>query len=124
MPLLGLGSAKAAVLATRIAANKKLRIVYLRGLTELILQTPVDTGRARSNWFLTSASPSDEVTESNRNSLSISLREMPRVVLDNRIFLTNNLPYINALEFGHSKQAPSGWVRATLLKMKNEIVTV
>ena len=30
------------------------------------------------------------------------------------IFITNNLPYINALENGHSDQAPSGMLAVTL----------
>jgi hypothetical protein len=30
------------------------------------------------------------------------------------IYIVNNLPYANALENGHSKQAPSGMVKVTL----------
>jgi len=59
---------------------------------------------------------------------------MPKIVLNKKIFYTNNLPYIGVLEYGgfpvpggdltsggFSKQAPEGWVRKTLIQMQNKI---
>lgn len=128
--------------------NKDLRGVYFAGLTNIVQGTPVDKGRARNNWFLSVFTPSNESTTSVSNGLSAlrSLRQMPKYVLNKKIFYTNNLPYIETLEYGgypdpvergsyikkskkyeklssggFSKQAPNGWVRSTLIKMRNKI---
>lgn len=37
------------------------------------------------------------------------------------IYITNNLPYIERLEFGHSKQAPAGMVRLSVAEVAAEI---
>ena len=62
---------------------------------------------------------------------------MPKSILGKRLFFTNNLPYINKLEYGgypnppknvtgktaggFSLQAPIGWVRKELKKMRKAI---
>ncbi len=121
MPLLGLAATKKAIDNTRLEANRKLRKLYIKIYRNIILGTPVDTGRARANWFLTMSSHSNEQTGSSRLSMVKKLRPMPKIVLDEKIYLTNNLPYINKLEYGHSKQAPKGWVRSELVRAQAEI---
>ena len=128
--------------------NDNLRGVYLQGLFNIVKGTPVDEGRARNNWFLSMGAPSSKSTTSKAKGLGAirQLRQMPKLVLNQKIFYTNNLPYIKTLEYGgypepvkkgtyvkkkkayeirssggFSKQAPSGWVRATLIAMRNKI---
>ena len=55
-------------------------------------RTPIDTGNARSGWFRSPPGPSEFGTEQ---------------------LIGNDVPYIIALEFGHSKQAPEGMARIT-----------
>ncbi len=55
-------------------------------------RTPIDTGNARSGWFRSPEGLSDFGTEQ---------------------IIGNDVKYIVALEFGHSKQAPQGMVRIT-----------
>lgn len=121
MPLQGLSSVKKAIDKTRLDANKKLRKLYIKIYRNIILGTPVDTGRARANWFLTTGRASNQIIDSNRVSIVKGLRSMPKIVLDEKVYISNNLPYINELEFGSSKQAPDGWVRAELIRAKAEV---
>ena len=83
----------------------------------LVLATPVDTGRARSNWQANlggSASGEVEATTAgqalNRNK-SVVTGSMPQQA----IHLTNNLPYIGRLNEGYSAQAPAGFVEKAVL---------
>jgi hypothetical protein len=98
---------------TRIA-----RKVVLELFKRVIYKTPVDTGRARSNWQVTigtTASGTVEIDDKN------GAATMSKAVADSRgfkagdtIYLTNNLPYIRRLEEGWSRQAPAGMVALTV----------
>lgn len=78
--------------------------------TEIVRRTPVDTGRARANWFLSEGTPRIETTSStSAQSFSASA-----LTGRNPIYITNSLPYIVPLEYGHSKQAPAGMVRTAI----------
>jgi hypothetical protein len=148
MPLKGREKVDRAIGDIYINTNDLLRGIYLKGLAEITVGTPVDTGRVRNNWFLSAAVPSSNTTTSKSKGLSTirSLRGMPTRVLNKKIYYTNNLPYAATLEYGgfpdpvkkgtwnkkkkkyekrsaggFSKQAPTGWVRAILINMQNKI---
>lgn len=132
--------------ATKEEADRALRAAIIKTWGDIILATPVDTGRARGAWFITTGSPSrfrpnliarafSRVT--GRGSISgkgpeyIALNTA-KGMLGKKWFLTNNMPYIETLEFGgygtggegegkvtaqgFSKQAPNGMVRINLAK--------
>lgn len=87
--------------------------------TRVVLATPVDTGRARGNWFPSINSPSNALDENAKDkSGSAAIGALSGVVagakLGDTIWMTNNLPYILPLENGHSKQAPQGMVDINL----------
>jgi hypothetical protein len=95
------------------AVEKLLRTAALVADREVVRRTPVDTGRARSNWIVTKGEPA------NYGSLNIdtgggSALEQGAAVLkdyhldDGPIFNTNNVVYIMPLEQGYSRQAPAG----------------
>jgi len=136
MPLIGKEKVLNLISSSKTIVNDDLRGVYLSGLSAMIRQTPVDEGRARNNWFLTAGVPSNATTTGNSsgNSSFRQLDLMPKDVLSNKLFFTNNLPYISVLEYGgfpepgtdktikgFSTQAPDGWVRKTLIAMGNKI---
>lgn len=83
----------------------------------LVAKSPVDTGRFKSNWrvgnggvnTLTTASTGEPNNAPEINSIKIN---------GQTIHLTNSLPYANRLEYGWSKQAPSGMVRLTLTELQ------
>lgn len=137
MPLLGKEKFKKLTNEGYERINNDLRGVYFQGLSNIVRGTPVDEGRARNNWFLTVGAPSGKTTTSKAKGLGAlrQLRQMPKRVLNRKIFYTNNLPYIETLEYGgypdpnkgekttggFSKQAPGGWVRGVLIAMRNKI---
>ena len=101
------------------ATDEVKRAAVLRLFFRIVQYTPVDTGRARSNWFATGQSPSVKITTDNDKSGSKAearIRQKIYALKDSSIMhLTNNLPYIKRLEYGHSAQAPSGMLRINLL---------
>lgn len=129
--------------------NTNIKGVFLSGLGNVISGTPADEGIHRNSWMLTVGIPSNATTTSKSKTGSGSIRQlskMPAIVLGKKIFFTNNAPAINILEYGgfpspvkrgsyikssksyeilsirgFSKQAPNGWVRATLIAMRNKI---
>lgn len=99
-------------------ADAEVRKICLDLVTGIVLKTPVDTGRARANWFTSVGSPSGNVTNSTdpsgSSSISSALGPISKAT-GNVLWITNNLPYIYRLEFeGWSKQAPAGMVRVTI----------
>ena len=85
----------------------------------VVLATPVDTGRARGNWFPSINEPSGKVDldaedKSGGKALSALDSAVAQVELGDALWMTNNLPYILPLENGHSKQAPEGMVDINL----------
>lgn len=94
-------------------------------MNRIVLKTPVDTGRARGNWQLTQRSPAEDMVP--ETSAKVSSSETPPSAilmeaeqtasgsqLGDDIWISNNLPYIEALEEGHSQQAPHGMVALSL----------
>ncbi len=94
-------------------------------MNRIVLKTPVDTGRARGNWQLTQRSPAEDMVPETSANVSSSetppsaiLKEAEQTAsgsqLGDDIWISNNLPYIEALEEGHSQQAPHGMVALSL----------
>lgn len=93
----------------------------------VVLATPVDTGRARSNWFAHLNSPSNETTETTDPSGDSAMAQARSVIsrfksgISRAIHITNNLPYIRALDDGSSAQAPAGMSRKAI-QAANDVV--
>jgi len=90
---------------------------------DLVAQTPVDTGRARSNWIPSLGSPSSITVEAGNKPPIEPV--ISRYTLNDTIFITNNLPYIRRLNDGYSQQQPTpSWVDATVAKNSRKIKQV
>lgn len=83
--------------------------------SRIVARTPVDTGLARANWFLSEGRPRREATT------SVVPEAPPALTGDSVIYLTNNVPYIVPLEYGHSRQAPNGMVRLAIAEVQAEL---
>ena len=97
-----------------------VRQVRIDTVTHIQLATPVDTNQARSNWQLgdtISQVPLFGVTEINTDALN----KAKIVPFYKNFYIINNLPYIIALERGHSSLAPQGMVKITVELMQAEI---
>ena len=103
------------------AVERITRAIKLELFSGVILDTPVDTGRARGNWQTSTGYPKTSTVE--RAGANASLNEMRNNLggLDGATYLTNNLPYIERLEFGYSNQAPDGMLRKNFARI-NQIV--
>jgi len=91
----------------------------------IIKRTPVDTGRARASWNLgigsidASVAPEGAIKSEAEKLLNATTRlAQADLTTVERIYITNNLPYIEALENGHSKQAPSGMLAITVAEFQ------
>lgn len=104
----------------------------------IVLKTPVDTGRARANWFPSLDVPDGTVStrvDPNGATTIATAQGIAKEAAGRVFYLSNNLPYIRHLEYGlygkpqgsangpktvggFSKQAPAGMVRTTI----NEVV--
>lgn len=69
-------------------------------------------GRARGNWQCTIGSPANGDNWQS-NSEGATIATVPQHA-GAKVYLTNNLPYIQKLEYGHSTQAPAGMVRISI----------
>lgn len=78
----------------RETTNDTLKTVALDFERRAADKTPVDTGRAKGAWRTKGAGEFWDVV--------------------------NGVPYIVALEFGHSKQAPDGMVRRSLAEIRGD----
>jgi hypothetical protein len=101
------------VIATRVQISKGI-----------LQRTPVDTGRARASWIATLGEKSTTVFEEeddypSDNALLSQIKRTAKQEVSGIFWMTNNLPYIRALEYGSSKiQAPEGMVRVTMAEFK------
>ena len=111
---------------------KKAEVVKRRSALDLfsaiVLETPVDKGVLRNNWFATIGAPSTETTtraDKGGNATVGRIRSaIENANLKQDILLTNNLPYAAPIEFdGHSHKAPQGMVRVNTLRW-DDIVAV
>jgi hypothetical protein len=132
---------------------RKLETVYKMAAIELfrqvILKTPVDTGRARSNWQTEIGRfTKDEidVIKNNETIIAEMIEKINSGTLQDGFYMANNLPYIQKLEYGgypkdpkqgswdknqkqfviktvhgFSKQAPQGMVRISIEQIKKDL---
>lgn len=99
-----------------------VRKIAMSVFREVILMSPVDTGRFRGNWQVAINSIPQGTLEIDDKSGAISISkadaEAMKLEVGESIYLINNLPYARPLEYGHSKQAPQGMVRITVRRWK------
>lgn len=118
------------VVARGIADNvgKTVRKAALVADQVAVLATPVNTGRARANWLVSTVGPLEgapqppvgpptppgdprretHAAEAAQRALEHASAAVAQYELGDRIFIVNNLDYIGPLDEGHSQQAPAG----------------
>ena len=120
-----------------LSLNQTVISVALELYGSVIKDTPADTGRARGNWQCSIGSPKSGVLSGDSESetetpapngdgpkTAAAIQEVRNVALkllpDQTIFLTNNLPYIRRLEYdGWSSQSPAGMVRKNVARIQS-----
>jgi hypothetical protein len=94
-------------------------VVAVEVTAELQESTPVDTGFARASWIPSVGSPSTElggaIDAPNPAAAEAGIaRVLGFRLSDGMAYVSNNARYIQVLDKGSSKQAPAGFVRASI----------
>ena len=134
----------------KIDIDEVARTVLFNISNGAINDTPVDSGRARSNWFASTGSPIRKILKTGRRDPLKNVNEKIITAIQNgkKYYLSNNLPYIEALEYGlypknpvlgsrvrgsrparyeirttngYSKQARKGMLRLNIVRQKNKL---
>jgi hypothetical protein len=119
-------AAKAEANADKVVAN-----VVLEVRNRLVLRSPVDTGRFRSNWFISEGQRASGTTSATTPDAEQGIATLEKAA-GKLFFIQNNLPYGPTLEYGgypnppksktgktidgFSTQAPAGMVGLTVLE--------
>lgn len=112
---------------TKVSADTVTRKVAIDLFTSVIKKTPFDIGRARGNWqaSIGSYNTGYDLNKSDKSGASATSEAVSvaiRAKAGSVIYMVNSLPYIKALEYGHSsKQAPNGMVRLTITEYERYI---
>lgn len=102
--------------ANNVAANadRLVRRCALATDASVVIATPVDTGRARSNWQVELGQAAtgvlDPIDKSGQGAISAGTKVIQGYKSGSSVNITNNLPYIERLNDGWSAQAPAGFV--------------
>lgn len=107
-------------------AQEKVLKIFKKSVIDLtsdiISDTPVDTGRLKNNWFPSVGAASEQTTEATANEAGDRAEKCAQneLTLDKTFYFTNNLPYAFRIEFeGWSKvKAPQGMVRRNAIRWK------
>jgi hypothetical protein len=107
-------------------AQEKVLKIFKKSVIDLtsdiISDTPVDTGRLKNNWFPSVGAASEQTTEATANEAGDRANSFlsNQLALDKTFYFTNNLPYALRIEFeGWSRvKAPQGMVRRNAIRWK------
>ena len=123
MPLHGAKNLRGAKDKKVVHLNNNVKGIWLTGLSNIAIETPVDEGRARNGWFFSEDAPLDRLpkraSKGGADSLS-RLSKMPNYVLGKTFYFANNLPYINRLNYTDWALVPGtrGWVNREVTQMQ------
>lgn len=104
---------------TGIRFDQVVRKVVIDLTSDLVKLTPVDTGHARSNWYfgmdrVVNIDPSEN--KAGGPTFTRLMAFTKDLKAGGTFYITNNVPYIMELEYGSSKQAPSGMARIVVAR--------
>lgn len=104
--------------------EKVVRRLILDATSNLIEDTPVDTGWARANWVPAIGTPDLRPRTANADVAMVpgaSVQQQSALAQaatwkwgQGSAFISNNVPYIGRLNDGSSTQAPAGFVQAAI----------
>lgn len=110
-----------------LAGDMVARDVAIRVFRDVILKSPVDTGRFRANWSVSiGLVPAGFVERaivdpSGQTTMDEGVRMLAGYKMGSIAFVTNGLPYAVRLEYGYSDQAPQGMVRLTMARIRGQL---
>jgi len=98
--------------------DEAVKITTLEIQYELKRSTPVDTGHARSNWVPSVGAPArgEEPGSGGAAQAAGEASIAGYKATAGSAYISNNVPYIQRLDQGHSLQAPTGFVRQSVTR--------
>lgn len=103
------------------SVEKGIRKACIDLYRAIVEKTPVDTGRAKASWGLTTYHANDSKNDPDGYSINeiatiidANVKGFDFSVHDDQVIIYNNLEYIEYLENGTSQQAPQGMVAISL----------
>lgn len=109
--------------------EKLLRTAYMgtvtRLATNIVKLTPVKTGLAKGNWRINfegvaGSRPFNTKDPDGYSTIQRIIETASRFAARSSFILYNNVPYIEKLEAGSSRQAPAGMVALSLAQFQAE----
>lgn len=97
---------------------QRLALMVWQGV---VSRTPVDTGRARASWRVGVGEINRSTEPDGEDKYSFPSKPTFGQAEYAIYYITNSLPYISALENGHSAQRPGGMVKVTLADVENYV---
>lgn len=114
--------------------NRVEDVTVRRTLEVLVELTPVDTGKARSNWLIGRGKPRTAVIKAhfpgknlgrgeaaNRNMAILRGALKIRFGRTRPIFISNNVDYLEFLNDGSSAQAPAGFIEMAIAEARRTV---
>ncbi|MCP4256815.1 MAG: hypothetical protein GY774_04710 [Planctomycetes bacterium] len=99
--------------------SKRLALQLLRGL---IMASPKDTGRFINNWIVglgrKDSTTLQSVDPGRTRAYARGLKQLKSMKKLTSVWLSNNLPYADKLNQGHSGQAPLNFVEREIKKVR------
>ncbi|MEI7177129.1 HK97 gp10 family phage protein [Pectobacterium carotovorum] len=90
----------------------RMRVIAVQLLNEIVMPSPVLTGRFRANNMVSLGAANYTTTTETDKDGTRTIQQGSAVIAKAKpysvIYIQNNLPYAELLENGHSKQAPTG----------------
>jgi hypothetical protein len=104
----------------------RIKRFVIRFWEEVALRTPVDTGAAKDSWNVEVGAANPDFKDrragySNPLGVPGGTVRLGSFKLGDEIHVSNNVPYIGALNAGHSRQAPAAFVEQTFAAVEAEI---
>jgi hypothetical protein len=139
MPHFNLNNPDSAKRIANLMERRTANLVKMAGVEffqQVIISTPLDTGRARFGWYGTVNTPSDYLPppapdnwkgKSKGGSEYYPVPDIAThmnigtITVSDKIYITNRVPYIKKLNAGSSKQFPARFVEIAAEKVQRAI---
>lgn len=108
---------------------KVMRIASMETTKDIIMDTPVDTGRLRGNWQVGIGQKTEGqlslFDQGGGVTVSRIYGKLIEISYDDVVVFYNNLPYAYPIEFGHSvRKAPQGMVRKNVSNWGSRVARI
>lgn len=98
----------------RAAVSHAIKMLALEIDRQLRLVTPVETGHARRNWIASVGSPNTTIATDDSARTAGIQAVLAYELSQGTLWVANSVPYIRALNYGHSQQQPAGFVERAI----------